>query len=817
MTRFPLRRRLALLLALLIATAAQAQIVRSSATVPIGRVGDRVWLDVDNDGRDDFCTLQGAGLHCQLSKPGGFTEFTVSPVLGGAHLYVKGDVQWADVNGDGFVDLCGARYPNGAVETNLQCVAGPDFTRVVARFSAVEPAAAPYVPEPAAAALGTRAVYPGSTTPLQFADVDGDGLSDLCTLIPQAGSRKLTLRCHIARRSDGTVVYTAPLAWNLADLDVPSAVWPQGFFDFNGDGLPDFCGVVSGPRLQCVLSTPSGFGKKVVSALVHAPVPEGAAFVDINGDGKVDFCRLAGSGDDWHLRCVVSNGVGWEFANDLGNGRDTRERLSSRLADRGDPIARWWVDINGDGLPDFCRGSQNVTFIELMEHSAVGPLVCSLNLGETGRGRTVFAAHEVTLPDVDFGRSDGGRSFCDPFGTGVPTLCRISRPTTILGETCWVEPDTDQRHCEPVRSEETRLLVGLTDVPSAQPPLLVRFSDGAGAETRLTYLSLTSDAVYSRSSTLPLGDGRPVLVVPRQPVVFETRAWVAGTGASPLDTYTGNARYAWRDLLVDPVHGSRGFRERWMLEEGSNTIEHVVFFQGRGAEDASGSMADDSREFGLVRCRERVAIDPAKNPPVSTPGIKESPRSQWLRSVMDKVRAETRPSGAPSDALCTLGEPSPNRPSAFALLSASRQHLGDTVPANPRLRAVNRSDSKRWNWDGGVRTLLATTTTATTTDDVGNTLRLIETTTDSSGRVYGTTTTNTFGQDNRSAWLLGRLTHATVASVGPDVDQQFQAAPPTVGNAPGAKDWFGDAPTVPSRPPLPPGVLAALLQLLLDL
>src|SRR5687768_10371583 len=67
----------------------------------------RHWIDVNGDGRDDFCTLTGGSaetLRCHLSTANGFNAVEMAYSVGASTL--GNALYWVDVNGDGRIDLC---------------------------------------------------------------------------------------------------------------------------------------------------------------------------------------------------------------------------------------------------------------------------------------------------------------------------------------------------------------------------------------------------------------------------------------------------------------------------------------------------------------------------------------------------------------------------------------------------------------------------------------------------------------------------------------------------------------------------------------
>ena len=89
--------------------------------------------------------------------------------------------------------------------------------------------------------------------------------------------------------------------------------------------------------------------------------PDGRAWVDYNGDGAVDYCRVVGDRNPpgaaggpyagMGIRCELGSKAGtWQTAFAFWKG------LNWGLdAGANQGPSRWWTDINGDGMIDFCR------------------------------------------------------------------------------------------------------------------------------------------------------------------------------------------------------------------------------------------------------------------------------------------------------------------------------------------------------------------------------------------------------------------------------------------------------------------------------
>ena len=726
----------------------------------------RYWVDIDNDGRDDLCFLVGnTRLDCHLSDGKALAASAVTfDQIGWTDPTM---VRWVDQNGDGKIDLCkiserssGRWFVECRLGTTFPVSAdypiGPDHVRYLPRFVAMGP---------------------GERGDFVFADLNGDGRTEYCVLMTGGGSNS---RIECTQASTGGFS-TLPNWGTVAMSDVRiEDLRRGGFHDVNGDGHQDFC-FVANNAIRCLLGTKNGpftGGESRSTDLGGGNEASGAAFIDINGDGKTDYCRPTNNSSVRRVACRLSTGTGWLGSDVVTEPTDTGW------------FARWWIDVNGDGNPDYCRATGGGDPHATPWQNSTNSMVCRLTSGDS----LIFASSDVQLHWINFGIPDSGRGFCDMFGTGVPTFCRITMRTEEIPntETC------NENGCWNQTREIYGVLAGFADQRVPEPPLMTQFGDGVGAETRIGYTSATSTRVYYRSgygeaSAVNRKDGSLILQ-PRQPVVFETRAWREGTN----QRLTGNARYYYKDLRYSPLLGSQGFAERWMLTEGSNAIEHLVYFQGLG--NGGGSVKGDYREVGQLRMQQRFAM--TGNKPGRVPG---SELGTALGHILNTIAAEPKLDALSAD---------------YVLTQRTVNTLGDTVPANPRLRFPQETTTEKWDLDGLKPYALPGQTVRTTMDDVGNVTRVEQVTTDAvSGLKWTRTTVNRYDQDNPQAWILGRLTRSTVTSTAPTPEQQLAVHQGSAGSSPNATDTVSSMPPKGQTPPpsqISPAVLSAILQLLLE-
>jgi hypothetical protein len=820
--------------ALLASTSVWSQYLRNETIDSTGKGWTRAWVDADGDGRDDFCFLFGdwdKDLRCYLNKATGTVPQDYTNLWEGQGSGEgAGFVRWNDLNGDGYADICRVtRSPS----PRLTCRLGPNFaTPLDILYTLTDgPSCESNEYQPGVAYFETE--WPAGRGPIgchgfnikppdvHFADVTGDGIPDFCYVYQTytgsgiskwtTVSFEKTMRCRIATvgPNRSTVSYgpeTSP--WISPALAMGMNDYPQGFYDFNGDGRADYCRVLTGGSLRCTIASGTGFASEAGTPVgLGSFLAEGSAFVDANGDGNVDFCRIDGPSTAHELRCTLSNGVGWEY----GTGPDaaSRQITSPVLDEVGHKFYRWWVDINADGLPDFCRLAASPEPLGSGTSDVSGTLRCTLGRGggDSSTSKIAFSYSDVIVSDLNLGRADGGRGFCDALGTGIQTFCRATRRAAATGQQCSTNWESGQEYCYETYADMHGYYAGYTEsMVQARQSLLTAYSDGVGAETRLTYLPLTSAEVYSRSNTTSNTDSRILLMQPRSPVVYETRAW---TVDSTPTTLTGNARYLYKDLRTDIWSGSRGFRERWIYNEGSNTVDHVVYHQGLGPPSDANSVKNDLREVGIAKCQEKYAVVGGLIPvPQNLPNRPEvNERIRRLSALREKIPSTS------AGVLCSLPDTNPSNDYPFVLLQVTRNTTAVTEPENPRTKFVGNASVKSWDWNGSTRVPLPDSETTTRMDDVGNVLSLVQVTKDSANREWRKTTTNTYGADDRAKWFLGRLTRSEVRTLTPTAAAQLAANGSSAGTSANADRM---SPTTPVSTPIHPAALAAILQLLLD-
>lgn len=286
--------------------------------------------DINGDGKSDLCARDGQGVVCEISTGTGFGAEVRGPNWGDSSGWAKpqyySTFQFGDVDGDGKADLC----ERGAAGMVCELSNGKGFPTEV---------------EGPAWSDAAGWDQPQHYQSIQLVDVNGDGRADLC------GRGKAGITCSIF---DGRVFLPelAGPAWSdAAGWDKPQYSETIRYADIDGDGLTDVCGR-SATGVSCGLSNGKGFPTEIAgppwsdaSGWNASAYYTTLQFADINGDGKADLCARASQG----VICEISNGKGfptqvvgptWSSAS----GWDDAE-YNSTLG---------FADLDDDGKDDVC-------------------------------------------------------------------------------------------------------------------------------------------------------------------------------------------------------------------------------------------------------------------------------------------------------------------------------------------------------------------------------------------------------------------------------------------------------------------------------
>ena len=250
------------------------------------------YADVTGDHVKDACARTATGLICSVGSSTGFApatawsaEFSDNTVFAGSSYYRS--LHFADVNGDGYADVC------GRTATGVSCA----LNTTNGSFAASTAWLATDFTD--AGGFGTDPY--GST--VQLGDVNGDGKADVCGRAPTG------LYCAV---SNGTTAFVNDHKWSFRTdfADAAGGNTAAGYYgsiqlgDVNGDGLADACGRgVNG--VVCAYSDAAGFEQAIAvqpKAFTDAqgwkPDAYGTSLQlgDINHDGRGDLCGRSSGG-----------------------------------------------------------------------------------------------------------------------------------------------------------------------------------------------------------------------------------------------------------------------------------------------------------------------------------------------------------------------------------------------------------------------------------------------------------------------------------------------------------------------------------------
>ena len=299
--------------------------------------GPSLNTDVDGDGRSDACASEGESLGCHLASGHGFERSLTGPELaidGFGDPSHFSTLRMGDVDGDGRADACiraseGVRCWTSNGDTFGTVIEGP--------------------------ALSDDAGFREAAyfTTVRLADVDGDGLADLCARWADG------LHCY---RSTGNGFEESHWLPDLADDAGFAEVAHYGTLrlgDIDGDGRADVC-ARQASGVTCWRSEGRDFGDPIAGprwrdedGFDALDIWSTLRLADVNGDGRADLCARTPSG----FECHPSTGRGFgdpllgPTLSDADGWSEKSHFATLRLG-----------DIDADGRADLCgRGRGGVT------------------------------------------------------------------------------------------------------------------------------------------------------------------------------------------------------------------------------------------------------------------------------------------------------------------------------------------------------------------------------------------------------------------------------------------------------------------------
>ena len=290
-------------------------------------------------------------------------------------------VRYADVNGDGYLDMC-YRHSSG-----IRCAKGTQTGLESSTFINTDICA-----DNSTAHGGCDDKEHYKT--IQYVDVNADGMADI-TYRGDAGIQIILSTgtgFNTANRINTGIYPTssACIYTGLSDDNGPicgtAIINNQNrifWADLNGDALADMCyrkpgydannNWIGGSGLKCFINTNSG------NYLSQNPdpgydtnycddtaVPNGCnssdnfdtiTFIDMNADGKSDLVYRADSGIEYHVS--TGTGFGTTYSTSICDSPFDPGTYSCKGDDPGFYTSIRYPDINGDSLPDICWRSDD--------------------------------------------------------------------------------------------------------------------------------------------------------------------------------------------------------------------------------------------------------------------------------------------------------------------------------------------------------------------------------------------------------------------------------------------------------------------------
>ena len=219
----------------------------TSGVVDWGLPQGRAWVDVNGDGKADYCRLignvnnQSSYISCTLSTGTGFGQTITSGVVDWG--YADGRA-WVDENGDGKADYCRTVGSVNNQSSLISCTlsTGNGFGQTIT----------------------SGVVDWGYPDGRAWVDVNGDGKADYCRTVGNVNNQSSYISCTLSTGTGfGQTITSSVVDWGL----------PEGraWADFSGTGRPAYCRLVgTAPNNKYVQITPvSGFSADALKSITN--------------------------------------------------------------------------------------------------------------------------------------------------------------------------------------------------------------------------------------------------------------------------------------------------------------------------------------------------------------------------------------------------------------------------------------------------------------------------------------------------------------------------------------------------------------------
>ena len=266
-------------------TFAPPTVTTARASLGLAAIGRAVHLgDVDGDGRADLCAVETGMITC-ASGDGAGSFVSATPRF--AVTFDPMTLVLGDVDGDGRADACGRDASGIVCAVSAQSFAQVPWPGAATSLAVVDRNVCGFGSNGVECATRTAtqilSTWPAADALVWPADLDGDGPPDWCA--STAAGPACGVAAESAISTDGTA-WSFSLGGVADSGSLGDAT--TAFADLDGDGRADLCSLDAGV-VSCARSQGRGFGPRAVAAIV--PDGATALWLgDLDGDGRADAC-----------------------------------------------------------------------------------------------------------------------------------------------------------------------------------------------------------------------------------------------------------------------------------------------------------------------------------------------------------------------------------------------------------------------------------------------------------------------------------------------------------------------------------------------
>ena len=364
-------------------------------------------------------------------------------------------------------------------------------------------------------------------------DINGDGLPDYVT---KTDNDQIHWDLNNGSGYDSANAFGPPKSQSGVH-GIGSTRW---LIDINADGYPDYVAKTNDGNIHWNLNNGDGtWGPPITQGGVHG-LGSTRWLKDINGDGLPDYVAKTDDGNiHWDLNVFRPGATSVLFGPPQTQG-----------GVHGLGAARWLIDINGDGLPDYvAKTSDGNIHWDLNTGTGWGPPVTQGGVHGLGTVQWLADIDGDGLPDYVAKNDDGLIHWNLNLGAGYDTATAFGPPMSQsigpgLGADRWVVDVTGDGRADYVAIDGSQAVhvAGATKSPPAG--LLIQVKDPIGAITSIDYAPLTASADVYRVSALRLPSSTSSLLVSTPDYVVQATTDRISGRTDLVNTYTyENLRY----------------------------------------------------------------------------------------------------------------------------------------------------------------------------------------------------------------------------------------------------------------------------------